>query len=251
MGVHARRRSTRSPRSFRVITFSLCGELAAVRASTRRGASTTSSDQIDAALDSRGIDSARSVRRLVRRPDRRCASPRRRRSGPSALVLVSAPGPALASEEAPPALRAVPVAVRSGVSRRDRRGDSGARSPAPFPSRRTGCASSCGSSDDARPRAADRSSRMAERAGLIGIVDVARELRDGFRARRSWSRRSGSRPRRRGRQHVGVRDADSDARAASRSSGPDISATITRPDGFAAIVREFVEARSRRQDHAA
>ena len=90
------------------ITFSLCGERGCPSRSIPHAASTTSRDQIDAALDSRGIRPSDRVRRLVRRPRSPCASPRRGRSGRAALVLVVDARTRLAPQAASRALRALP-----------------------------------------------------------------------------------------------------------------------------------------------
>ena len=232
-------------RSFRVITFSLCGELGCPRLDPARGIDNFS-DQIAAALDSRGIERAivcgvsfggvAALRFAAERPERTMA-----------LVLASTPGPGWHLKKrhllyvrfpwlfAPAFLAETPRRLRREIARA-------------IPGRR----------DRLRfvvwqlttvARAPVMLGRMAKRAELIGTVDVAREA---ARVSAPTLVVNGD-P---GLDHVVAVDTTSayatlipTARSVTLERTGHIGC-VTRPDGFAAIIREFVGS-LRHQGHAA
>ena len=223
----------------------------AAGASIRRGASTISSDQIDAALDSRGIERAIVCGVSFGGCRRSTLRGRHGRSGRSALVLVSTPGPGWHLRKRHQLYARFPWLFGTGVSRRDaaataardRQGHSRPARPAAF--RRV-------AADDGRPRAG-RCSRMAKRAETDRApVDVAARGRARFRRRRSCvSGDPGLDHVVAVDTHVGVRDADSRPRAASRWNGPGHSAASPGPTALPQSSASSWDRCRRRRHHAA
>jgi pimeloyl-ACP methyl ester carboxylesterase len=232
-------------KSFRVITFSLCGELGSPRIERDRGIDSFA-DQIEAALDARSIDRAvicgvsfggvAALRFAATRPDRTAA-----------LVLVSTPGPGFHLKKrhqlyarlpwlfAPVFLAETPRRLRREIAR-----------AIPTPRARIRFAlwqlRTC-------VRAPVMLGRMAERAGIIGTVDFAREA---ARISSPTLVVSGD-P---GLDHVVPPDTTSAyARLIENATAVTFASTghlgcVTRPEKFAAIVGDFVAA-MQRQNNAA
>jgi pimeloyl-ACP methyl ester carboxylesterase len=232
-------------RSFRVITFSLCGELGSPRIDRGRGIDNFA-DQIAAALDSRGIERAivcgisfgglAGLRFAAEQPERTAG-----------LVLVSTPGPGfhLSSRHrlyarfpwvfAPAFLAEAPRRLRREIG-------------AAIPDRR------------ARLRFAAWQMKtivlapvmlghMAQRAELIATVDVAREAARVSAPTLIVSGDSGLD------YVVGAHTTTAYANLIPAARSITLERTghigcVTRPDRFAAIVHEFGLS-LRRQDHAA
>jgi pimeloyl-ACP methyl ester carboxylesterase len=231
--------------SFRVLTFSLCGELGSPRINPARGIDNFA-DQIVNALDSRGVPQAvicgvsfggvAALRFAAEHPDRT-----------SALVLASTPGPGWHLKKrhllyarfpwlfAPVFLAETPRRLRREIARA-------------IPGRRARLRFAWWQTRTVLG-APVMLGRMAERARLIGSVDFAREA-----ARVS--------------AHTLVVSGDSsldyvvpadttaayaalirNARAVTLEQTGHLGA-VTRPEAFARIVREFVDS-VRRQNHAA
>ena len=232
-------------RSFRVITFSLCGELGCPRIDPVRGIDNFA-DQIAAALDSRGVERAivcgisfggvAALRFAAERPERTAA-----------LVLASTPGPGWHLKPrhqlyarfpwvfAPVFLAETPRRLRREIVRAIP--GRGARLRFAMWQLKT------------IVRAPVMLARMAKRAELIATVDFAREA---SRISVPTLVVSGD-P---GLDYVVSADTTSAyATLIAGSRHVTLAETghigsVTRPDGFAAIIHEF--ARSlRRQDHAA
>jgi pimeloyl-ACP methyl ester carboxylesterase len=232
-------------RSFRVITFSLCGELGCPRIEAARGIDNFV-DQIADALDSRGIERAivcgisfggvAALRFAAERPDRT-----------SALVLASTPGPGWSLKKrhqlfarfplvfAPAFLAETPRRLRREIGRA-------------IPGRAARLRFALWQLKTI-VRAPVMLPRMARRAELIATVDFAREA---SRISVPTLIVSGD-P---GLDYVVPANTTS-AYAALIAGARSVTfadtghiGSVTRPDGFAAIIAEF--ARSlRRQDHAA
>jgi pimeloyl-ACP methyl ester carboxylesterase len=232
-------------RSFRVITFSLCGELGCPRIEPARGIDNFV-DQIADALDSRGIERAivcgisfggvAALRFAAERPDRT-----------SALVLASTPGPGWSLKKrhqlyarfplvfAPAFLAETPRRLRREIGRA-------------IPGRAARLRFALWQLKTI-VRAPVMLPRMARRAELIATVDFAREA---SRISVPTLIVSGD-P---GLDYVVPANTTS-AYAALIAGARSVTfadtghiGSVTRPDGFAAIIAEF--ARSlRRQDHAA
>jgi pimeloyl-ACP methyl ester carboxylesterase len=232
-------------RSFRVITFSLCGELGCPRIDAHRGMDNFA-DQIAAALDGRGIDRAiicgisfGGVAALRFAAEQPCRT--------TALVLASTPGPGWHLKKRHQLYARFPWVFAPAFF-----------AETPRRLRREIAAAIPGHAARLRfamwqlrtiVRAPVMLPRMATRAELIATVDFAREA-----ARISVPTLvvSGE-P---GLDYVVATNTTSayagliqDARSVTFADTGHIG-SVTRPDGFAAIIREF--ARSlRRQDHAA
>jgi pimeloyl-ACP methyl ester carboxylesterase len=232
-------------RSFRVITFSLCGELGCPRIDHSRGIDNFT-DQIAAALDSRGIERAiicgvsfggvAALRFAAERPEQTAA-----------LVLVSTPGPGWHLKKrhqlyvrfpwlfAPAFLAETPRRLRREIARA-------------IPGRSARLRFALWQLKTI-VRAPVMLGRMAKRAELIATVDFAREA---SRVSAPTLVMSGD-P---GLDYVVAADTTSAyaklipaARSVTLAQTGHIGC-VTRPDSFAAIVHEFVLS-LRRQDHAA
>jgi pimeloyl-ACP methyl ester carboxylesterase len=230
-------------RSFRVITFSLCGELGCPRIDPARGIASFT-DQIAAALDSRSIERAiicgisfggvAALSFAAQHPERT-----------SALVLASTPGPGWHLKErhrlyarypwlfAPVFLAETPRRMLREIAR----AIPGGRNRLRFVVWQLATIA----------RAPVMLGRMAKRAELIATVDVACEA---ARISAPTLVVSGEPDL----DHVVAVDTTSayaklipTARAVTLERTGHIG-SVTRPDRFAAIIREFV---LRRQDHAA
>jgi pimeloyl-ACP methyl ester carboxylesterase len=232
-------------RSFRVITFSLCGELRSPRIDHARGIDNFA-DQIAEALDSRGIERAvvcgvsfggvAALRFAAERPERTAA-----------LVLVSTPGPGWRLKKrhqlyarypwlfAPVFLAETPRRLRREIARAIP--GHGARLRFAWWQLQT------------IVRAPVMLGRMAKRAELIATVDFAREA---SRVSAPTLVVSGDPAL----DHVVAADTTwAYATLIPTARGVTLERTghlgcVTRPDRFAAIVREFVQS-LRRHDHAA
>jgi pimeloyl-ACP methyl ester carboxylesterase len=232
-------------RSFRVMTFSLCGELGSPRIEPERGIDNFT-DQIAAALDSRGVERAivcgvsfggvAALRFAAERPERTAA-----------LVLVSTPGPGWHLSRrhelyarfpwlfAPAFLAETPRRLRREIFRAIP-GAGGRLRFVVWQLKTAVCAPVM-------------LGRMAQRAKLIATVDLAR---DASRVSAPTLVVSGD-P---GLDHVVAVNTTSaygtlipTARTVTLEKTGHIGC-VTRPDDFAAIVRDFVRS-LRRQDHAA
>jgi len=232
-------------RSFRVITFSLCGELGCPRIDAARGMDNFA-DQIAAALDGRGIERAivcgisfggvAALRFAAEHPGRT-----------SALVLASTPGPGWHLKRRHQLYARFPLvfapAFFAETPRRLRREIATA-----IPGRAARLRFSLWQLKTI-VRAPVMLPRMAKRAELIGTVDFAREASRISAPTLIVSGEAGL-------DHVVAPNTTSayaglipDARSVTFADTGHIG-SVTRPDGFAAIIHEF--ARSlRRQDHAA
>lgn len=232
-------------RSFRVVTFSLCGELGCPRIVPARGIDNFT-DQIAAALDDRGIDKAivcgisfggvAALRFAAERPDRTAA-----------LVLVSTPGPGWHLKRrhelyvrypwlfAPAFLAESPRRLRREIAR----AIPGTRARLRFALWQLKTV----------VRAPVMLGRMAKRAALISTVDFAGEA-----ARISVPTLvMNGEP---GLDYVVAASTTSayatlipDARSVTFLETGHIGC-VTRPDSFATLIREFAHS-LRRQNHAA
>ena len=231
-------------RSFRVITFSLCGELGCPRIDDHRGMDNFA-DQIAAALDGRGIDRAiicgisfggvAALRFAAERPDRTAA-----------LVLVSTPGPGWHLKKrhqlyarlpwvfAPVFLAETPRRVRREVA-------------AAIPMRHARLRFAAWQMQTI-VRAPVMLGRMAARAELIGTVEFAREAARVTAPTLVVTGEPGL-------DHVVAPDTTSayvelipGARGVTLERTGHLG-SVTRPDRFAALVSEF--ALSIRHNHAA
>jgi pimeloyl-ACP methyl ester carboxylesterase len=232
-------------RSFRVITFSLCGELGAPRIDRQRGIDSFA-DQIEAALDARGIDRAvicgvsfggvAALRFAATRPERT-----------TALILVSTPGPGFHLKKrhqlyarlpwifAPVFLAETPRRLRREIVRA-------------IPTRRARVQFALWQLGTIL-RAPVMLGRMGERAALVGTVDFAQEA---ARISSPTLVVSGD-P---GLDYVVPPSTTSayagiigNAKAVTLGQTGHIGC-VTRPEAFAAIVGDFVAAIGR-QHHAA
>jgi pimeloyl-ACP methyl ester carboxylesterase len=232
-------------RSFRVITFSLCGELGCPRLDRSRGIDNFT-DQIAAALDSRGIERAiicgvsfggvAALRFAAQRPERTAA-----------LVLVSTPGPGWHLKKrhrlyarfpwlfAPVFLAETPRRLRREIAQAIP--GHGARLRFTWWQLQT------------IVRAPVMLGRMAKRAELLASVDFAGEASRVSAPTLVVSGEPGL-------DHVVAANTTSAyTKLIPTARGVTLARTghvgcVTRPDSFAAIVREFVRS-LRRQDHAA
>ncbi len=232
-------------RSFRVITFSLCGELGCPRIDSRRGIDNFT-EQIAAALDARGVERAvicgvsfggvAALRFAAERPERTAA-----------LILVSTPGPGWHLKKrhqlyarlpwlfAPVFLAETPRRLRREIARAIP--GRGARLRFAWWQLKTIVS------------APVMLGRMAQRAELIATVDFMREASKVSAPTLVMSGDPNL-------DHVVPADTTSAyAQVISHAKAVTLDRTghigcVTRPDGFAALVRDFVDS-LQWQNHAA
>jgi pimeloyl-ACP methyl ester carboxylesterase len=232
-------------RSFRVITFSLCGEFGCPRIEPTRGIDNFT-DQIAAALDSRGLERAMvcgvsfgglaALRFAAERPERTAA-----------LVLVSTPGPGWHLSKRHHLYARLPwVFAPAFLAETPRR--LSREIAAAIPGRRARLRFAAWQLQTI-VRAPVMLGRMAKRAELIATVDVAREASRVAVPTLVVSGEPGL-------DHVvAPHPTSAYVQLIPGARGVTLERTghlgcVTRPDRFAALVNEFALS-IRRQDHAA